>query len=279
MHRMSSRSVLSALLTLPLLLLPGIASSAQQIDDPAGRALATLSTTVPPPGAPLRENAASVASPTPETLPSPSEAIADVLNARGRYLLAIRTYEALPPTAAIMNKLGIACEHMLMFDRARASFDAAIKLNPKYAEAYNNLGTLAHSQGDLPRAEKMYKKSLKLKPEAPGTLKNLGTLYYAEKKYKKGDQAYQQAVKLDPEALERSEGHSVQAPTKQTVSEVHYHMAMTYAQAGSQGMALEYLRKAIGEGFHDRSRLLHDKEFADIRTQPLFLQMVDDLRN
>ncbi len=210
----------------------------------------------------------------------PSEGLADTLSARGRYLLAIRTYEALPPTAVIENKMGVACEHMLLFDKARVSFDTAVHMDPHYAEAYNNMGTLAHTQGDLSRAEKMYKKSLKLKPDAPSTLKNLGTLYYAEHKYKKGDEAYHKAVALDPQALERGSGHDIQAPSKaQSASEMHYHMAMTYAQAGSNDLALQYLRKAIGEGFHDRNRLLHEKQFADLRTSESFLKMVDDLRN
>ena len=209
----------------------------------------------------------------------PTEAIGDVLNARGRYLAAIHVYERLPPTALIENKMGVACEHMLLFDRARASFEAAIKLDPHYAEAYNNLGTLAHTQGDVRLAEKMYKKSLKLKPDAASALKNLGTLYYAERKFKKGDKAYQQAVAIDPHALDHNPAHDVQAPAKaQSAGEMHYHMAMTYAQAGSRQLALDYLRKAIGEGFHDRNRLLHDKEFADLRTTEVFLQMVDDLK-
>ena len=217
--------------------------------------------------------------PTEAPLPPPSEALADTLSARGRYLLAIRTYEALPPTAPIDNKLGVACEHMLMFDKARTSFEAAIKLDPKYAEAYNNLGTLAHSLGDWKRAEKMYRKSLKLKPDAPSTLKNLGTLLYAEQKFKKGDQAFHRAIQLDPQALERGTGRDIPATTKaNSAGEMHYHMAMGYAQAGNHPLALQYLRKAIGEGFHDRNRLLHDTEFGDLRTQPVFLQMVDDLK-
>lgn len=212
-------------------------------------------------------------------LPPPSEELADTLSAKGRYLLAIQTLEYLPPTAVVMNKLGVACLHMLMFDRARTSFDVAIRLNPKYPEAYNNLGTLLHSQGDLSRAEKMYKKALKLRPESPSTLKNLGTLYYAERKFKKGDAAYHEALRLDPDVLERSSGHDIQTNSRSgNAGEVHYHMALSYAQARSYAMALTYLRKAIGEGFHDRNRLLHEKDFGDLRTQPVFLQMVDDLK-
>ncbi|SEC10698.1 tetratricopeptide repeat protein [Terriglobus roseus] len=209
----------------------------------------------------------------------PSEGIGDVMMARGRYLAAIRVFEQLPPTAPILNKTGIACEHMLMFDRARSSFEAALKINPGYAEAYNNMGTLFHSLGDLGRAEKMYKKALKLKPHAANTLQNLGALYYTQRKYKKGDAAYKEALAIDPQILEHSAHTGIQTTSKaDAASELHYHMAMTYAQAGSRAMALDYLRKAIGEGFNDRNRLLHDKEFADLRTTDVFLKMVDDLK-
>lgn len=226
--------------------------------------------------APISAPAAAADSAT--ALP-PSEGIGDLMMARGRYLAAIRVFEQLPQTAIILNKTGIACEHMLMFDRARTSFEGALKINPSYAEAYNNLGTLAHSQGDLGRAEKMYRKSLKLKPRAANTMQNLGALYYAERKYKKGDDAYKKALAIDPEILEHSAHTGIPANSKANVaSELHYHMAMTYAQAGSRAMALDYLRKAIGEGFNDRNRLLHDKEFADLRTTDVFLKMVDDLK-
>jgi tetratricopeptide (TPR) repeat protein len=199
--------------------------------------------------------------------------------ARGRYLAAIHVYDQLPTTASVLNKTGVACEHMLMFERARTSFEAALKLDPKYAEAYNNMGTLAHSQGDLGRAEKMYKKALKLKPSAANTMQNLGALYYAQRKYKKGDAEYKRALAIDPGILEHSAHTGIPTTSKaEAASELHYHMAMTYAQAGSRAMALDYLRKAIGEGFSDRNRLLHDKEFADLRTTDVFLKMVDDLK-
>jgi tetratricopeptide (TPR) repeat protein len=216
----------------------------------------------------------------PATTMPPSEGLADALNSHGRYLLAIKTYEALAPTAPIENKLGIACLHMMMYDKAKASFEAALKINPKYSEAYNNLGTLAHTQNDFRRAEKMYQKSLKLNERAANTWQNLGTLYYTEHKFKQGDRAYKQALAIDPHILEESSKRAIASQAKaNSVSEIHYHLAMTYAQAGSKALALQYLRQAITEGFHDRNRLLHDKEFADLRTTEVFLKIVDDLKN
>lgn len=221
----------------------------------------------------------AVAEVAPAPTKPPTEELADALQIRGRYLAAIQVYEQLPPTAQILNKMGISCEHMYMWDRARASFEGALKLNPKYAEAYNNLGTLAHSQGDLQRAEKMYRKSIKLKPNEANTHQNLGTLYYAKRNFRKGDGEYRKALALDPGILERSANRGIPANSKvQSASEIHYHLAGTYAQAGSQKLAMDYLRKAILEGFRDRNRLMHDKQFADLRTSDAFLTMVEDMQ-
>lgn len=212
------------------------------------------------------------------TMP-PTEALADTLQMRGRYLAAIHVYEQLPPIAAILNKMGIACEHMSMWDRARTDFEQSLKLNPRFAEAYNNLGTMAHSQGDLPHAEKLYRKSLKLQPGNANTLQNLGTLYYAKHKFKKGDAEYRKALAIDPNILERSASHGIPANSSvQSAIEVHYHMAATYAHAGSGKLAIDYLRKAVLEGFHDRNRLMRDKEFADLRTNDAFLRIVEDMQ-
>lgn len=211
--------------------------------------------------------------------PAPTEALADSLSARGRYLAAIRVYEVLPRTAVISNKLGIACENMLMFDKAKLNFEQAIKEDPKYAEAYNNLGTISHSQGDLRRAEKMYLKSTKLKPGTANTWKNLGTLYYAQRRFKKGNEAYQRAVALDPHVLDRTTHGGIQAMTKgKGMGEVHYQLAITCAKTGNAKASIEYLRLAITEGFHDKTRLLHEKDFGELRTAPEFLALADDMK-
>lgn len=210
----------------------------------------------------------------------PSEALGDLLHMRGRYLAAIRTFEAVEPkTAALWNKIGVSCEHMLMFDKAKLSFERALQTDSHYAEAYNNLGTLYHSQGDLNRAEKLYRKALKLKPHSADTYQNLGTLLYSKRKFKKGDEAYRQALAIDPGVLERSAQHGIQAQSKgKTNSEIHYHLACTLAEAGNTSLALEYLRRSILEGFHDRDRMLRERQFAELRTTPVFLSMVEDLQ-
>ncbi|GAA3750591.1 tetratricopeptide repeat protein [Terriglobus aquaticus] len=211
----------------------------------------------------------------------PSMMLADSLVARGRYLAAIRVYSQLSPVSAdVQNRMGVASERMLMFDQAQHCFEAALKLDPKMGDAWNNLGTVMHSRGDLGKAEKYYRKALKLKPTNADTFQNLGALYYSKRNYNKGDAMYRQAIRLDPEVMERTAQHGVQtAGTSKNQAEMHYHQACTFAQSGNPKLALEFLRRSIVEGFHDRNRLLHESSFADLRTSEPFLRMVDDLKS
>ncbi len=210
----------------------------------------------------------------------PTLVLADTLVARGRYLAAIRVYGRLQPTTAnIQNRMGVASERMLMFDQARQCFEAAIRLDPQLGEAYNNLGTVFHNRGDLGKAEKMYHKAIKMRPDGADAYQNLGALYYAKRNYKKGDAMYREAMRIDPGVMERTAQHGIQAAGAKNNAEMHYHLACTFAQAGSLKLAMDYLRKCIVEGFHDRNRLLHEPSFADLRTTEPFLKMVDDLKN
>ena len=55
---------------------------------------------------------------------------------------------------------------------------------------------------------------------------------------------------------------------------VNYELAKTYANAGMNDRALDYLRKALGEGFNDRKKLMNDPELASLRETPEFLQLL-----
>ncbi len=60
---------------------------------------------------------------------------------------------------------------------AKTSFEAAIKKNPKDADATYYLGLVADKGGDKAGAEKSYKEALSLKPDHEDAAQNLGALY------------------------------------------------------------------------------------------------------
>ena len=230
---------------------------------------------------PAQPTAAAIAPHPADADGPPSQVLADTLVARGRYLAAIRMYGQLTPvTANIQNRMGVASERMLMFDQAQKCFEAALQLEPKMADAWNNLGTVMHSRGDLGKAEKFYRKAIKLKPNNADSFQNLGALYYSRLNYKKGDAMYREAIRLDPEVMERTAQHGLQTSgAGKNQAEMHFHQACTFAQGGKPKLAMDYLRRSIVEGFHDRNRLLHEASFADLRTSEPFLRMVDDLKS
>ena len=208
-----------------------------------------------------------------------TEAAGDLMLQRGRYVAAIRSLEAVQPrSAALWNKIGVASEHLQMFPKAKLCFEQAIGMDPKYGEAYNNLATVYHAQGDLKEAEKLYRRSIHFQPRGADAYQNLGALLYARGKFHKGDAAYKRAILLDRNVLERTAHHAIQTRDAQSLLEVHYHLARNCALAGNQPLAVEYLHKAITEGFRDTKRLLGEEAFTDLRKTPEFAVLMEDIR-
>jgi len=54
----------------------------------------------------------------------------------------------------------------------------------------------------------------------------------------------------------------------------HYYLAHTYALAGRSDLALQYIRKALEEGFADRKKFMQDPEFASLRDSPEFKELL-----
>jgi tetratricopeptide (TPR) repeat protein len=66
---------------------------------------------------------------------------------------------------------------------ARAAFEAAIKKNPKQADAHYYLGLVMDKVGDKPAAEKSYKTALELQPDLQEAAENLTAIYVEGQKF------------------------------------------------------------------------------------------------
>jgi tetratricopeptide (TPR) repeat protein len=201
----------------------------------------------------------------------------DVYMARKMYREAIDSYEQAPQnSAAIWNKMGIAYHQMMQLDAAMKRYRRAIKLDGKYAEAINNLGTIYYAEKHYGKAIGLYKRALKLAPESASMYSNLGTAYFAEKKFKLFWDAYNRALQLDPEVFEHRNAYGVllQDRTVEQRAQYHYYMARMYAGQGQRDRALQYIRKALEEGFNDRKKLMQDPEFASMRDLPEFKELL-----
>ncbi|MHC1727628.1 MAG: tetratricopeptide repeat protein [Syntrophobacteraceae bacterium] len=108
--------------------------------------------------------------------------------------------EKKPDDAVIQYDLGLAYSMRGLTDKALLHFQKALKINPKYAEAWNAIGGVYAERGQIEIAQESFQKALDdpfyQTPQLPAY--NLGRVYE-----KKGDPEralayYQQSVKLDP---------------------------------------------------------------------------------
>jgi tetratricopeptide (TPR) repeat protein len=209
--------------------------------------------------------------------PLSAEMRGDIYMARKMYREAIEAFGVGPANDAIVkNKTGIAFHQLLQLDNARKNYEQAVKLKPDYAEAINNLGTVYYARKSFRRAIVYYKRALKLSPESASIYSNLGTAYFARKQYMEATDAFQTALKLDPEVFEHHSSYGVllQERSVEERAKFHYYVAKIYAKDGRNELAIQYLRKALEEGFKEKKKLNEDPEFAGLRELPEFKQLL-----
>src|SRR5580698_2199429 len=86
----------------------------------------------------------------------------------------------------------------------------------------------------------------------------------------------QHALELDPDVFERTSRSGVQAqlPSPEDRARYDYTVAKLYAKMGFSDRSLEYLRKAIEEGYKDFKNVYKDTEFAEVRKDKRFTELV-----
>ena len=254
---------------LPRLVASGLAIILGAIAAPA-QTSSPLDRTVPPAPTAGQQN-------NPQISP---EMRGDIFMARKMYREAIDAFKQGSPTDPVMwNKTGIAYHQMMQLDNAKKSYERAIKLKKDYVEAINNLGTVYYAKKSYRRAVNYYKKALKLagaEPKSASIYMNLGTAYFARKKYDDATAAYQSAMKLDPLVFERHSNYGVMLEERSVTERAKYHfyVAKLYAKDGRNDLAIQYLRKALEEGFKEKKQVEDAPEFAGIKNLPEFKELL-----
>jgi len=204
------------------------------------------------------------------------ESRGDILMARKEYREAIETFQEEPKkTAVIYNKIGIAYHQMQQLDNAKKNYELAVKLKHDYSEALNNIGTVYYAKKNFRRAINYYQRALRLN-ESASIYSNLGTAFFARKEYPLATDAYQHAFMLDPDVFERKSNYGtlLQDRNVEERAKFHYYLAKMYAKAGRNELALQYVRKALEEGFKDRQKLNDDPEFEALRNTDEFKELL-----
>lgn len=213
----------------------------------------------------------------PKRPPLSPETRGDIFMAEKRYREAAEVYqENSKGSAVLLNKTGIAYHQMLQLDSAGKYYRLAIRVDPNYAEAVNNLGTIYYAKKSFRRAVSEYKKALRINPKSASMWSNLGTGYFARKDYVRAADAWRQALTLDPEVFEARGTHGVllQERSVEEHAKFHYYMAQTYAKAGMNDRALQYIRKALEEGYKEKKKLEEDPAFASLKDLPEFKELM-----
>ncbi len=225
---------------------------------------------------------------------------ADKLRAEKSYLDAIDYYRAAikkAPSASLWNKLGITELQISRHKNAIKSFDHAIKLNPKIAEAYNNRGAVYYIQGAQQQAQAErkgksvphgavkryrkaiveYQKALAITDENASYHSNLGTAYFALKEYPSAISEYGRAMQIDPDVFEHRSQTGITAHMSSPEDRAYYSfvLARMYAKSGYLDRALLYLRKALEDGYKDFDTVYKDQGFAMLRKDPRFAELMN----
>jgi tetratricopeptide (TPR) repeat protein len=221
----------------------------------------------------------------PATIPNPNASVkdleeqGDLLRARKQYFDALDFYKAAiakEPSALLWNKEGMAYLLLQRYPEAIKCFDQAIKLDKRAPEGYNNRGYMEYAKQSYGKAIHYYKKAISLRPTDAVFHYNMGSAYFATHDYKHAAHAYQAAYKLDPNIFDRvsKTGIMVQSTSPQDRAAFSFMVAKMYAQAGDIDHSLEYLRKAMEDGYKNINKVYTDSEFASLREDKRFTELM-----
>jgi predicted O-linked N-acetylglucosamine transferase (SPINDLY family) len=106
------------------------------------------------------------------------------------------------PNRFVYVNLGALLQEQSRPDEALAAFDAAVSLDPDYAEAHFNRGVVLQQRGRLDGAIEAYKQSLRLRPDYVEATTNAGIALQELGRLGEAAAAFEHAAKLRPDAAE-----------------------------------------------------------------------------
>jgi tetratricopeptide (TPR) repeat protein len=218
--------------------------------------------------------------PDPSASAADLESRGDLLRVQKMYLDALDYYRAAllknHNSAPLLNKMGIAELLLQHWSEAKKDFDRAIKLDNSYADAYNNLGVIFYLSKKYGKAVDRYEHAIKLRPASASYYSNMGAAYFSKKDFQRSIVAYAKALELDPDVFERSSHGGVAAQMAKPEDRARYdfEVAKLYAKMGVSDRSLQYLRRAMEEGYKNIDSVYKDDEFAGIRKDPRFTELM-----
>ena len=221
--------------------------------------------------------------PPPDASAAELEKAGDQLRSEKAYLDALDYYKvaltkSLNRSSSLNNKAGMALLQSERFKESEKYFQRALKLDSKYAAAYNNLGAAYYEQKKYGKAIKEYERAIKLEPTSASYYSNIGAAYFSKKDWVKASEAYEKAVQLDPNIFDETSRYGIAARMSSPDDRAYfqYVLAKLYAKNGDADRALQCLRRAMESGYPKIDNALKDEEFAALRKDPRFTELMNN---
>jgi tetratricopeptide (TPR) repeat protein len=207
----------------------------------------------------------------------------DIFMARKDYDHAVEYYQSalkqLPSqnaarNAQLWNKMGIAFQQENKFYSARKAYLNSTRAEKTFAEPWNNVGTVYFLVKRYGKSVGYFQRALKLKSNVAVFHMNLGSAYYHLKHYQEAVQEYRVALTLDPKVINSQSSTGTMIHAGATDVQFYFYMAKALASVGNAESAVRYLRRALEDGYTNRSPLDDDPDFKKISQYPAFVELM-----
>ncbi len=144
-------------------------------------------------------------------------------------------------------RLGLAYARKEMLDEAILQFQHALKIDSDMAVIYNSMGLIYYKRHNLKRAIESFQIAIDLNPQSTSAHVNLGRTYSSLRNLDGALDQYFMAIKIEPE-----------------LGAAHYNIACIYSLRKQKGLAIEWLKKAVGSDKKFARMARVDKDFLNI---------------
>ena len=107
-----------------------------------------------------------------------------------------------PNSSILLNISGAILAGQNDLDQAIEKYQDALRIDPKYAQAYNNLGIALHKLNKTEDSIKVYNKAISIKKNFAEAFNNLGNAFRELKKTKESINYFQKAIRIKPRYAE-----------------------------------------------------------------------------
>lgn len=114
-----------------------------------------------------------------------------------------------PGAAPFHGNLGTALQALGRLDEAQKSYEQAVRLDRRYADAHNNLGALHEKRQRWREAAASYRAAIAARPEFPEAHNNLGHLLRKSGALEESAKHFLEALRLRPDYGDAHRGHGM----------------------------------------------------------------------